>query len=242
MSHKPDDQRLKDNLFFYASASSQVTVVIPTKSNLEGLVKAVHDCMKSAKVKKIVVVGDGEKGWELTKYLPSSVVKVMVPEGSGIHTMWNLGMSLSDGHVLFLNDDVQLVEGAIDAMCSSLDREPSYGLVCPQYAKNELETDQLTETTCRGRYDGSGGIAGFCMMLSSDLSGLWRFDERMKWWYGDDDLVKWVVGRGRRAAIIADARCSHDHSRTVDNDPPPSFATLVNNDKLVYESKWGIGA
>lgn len=245
LEHAPDDRRLKDNLFFYENARSSVTVVIPTKSNLDGLVSAVADCMKSRKVKRIVVVADGEKAWGVLSALPSSVVKLMVPEGTGIHAMWNMGLEIADGHVLFLNDDVRLGDGAIDAMCASLDRNPDYGLVCPQYwqqvsaaAQYVHDRDVFTETTCRGRYDGTGGMAGFCMMLDSRLAEEWRFDERMKWWYGDDDLVAHVVEKGLRAAIISGASCVHAHSKTVDNDPPKDFAATVENDRKIFQMKW----
>lgn len=247
LSHAPDDQRLKDNLFFYQNAQSSVTVVIPFKSNVDGLVNAVADCMKSSKVKRIVVIGNGEDAFRKLSVLPFSVLKLMAPASSGIHEMWNMGMQLADGHVLFLNDDVRLENGAIDAMCASLDRNPDYGLVCPQYhqqvsAAVQYTQDVFTETTCRGRYDGTGGMAGFCMMLDSSLVKDWRFDERMVWWFGDDDLVAHVVSKGLRATIISGARCEHAHSQTINNDPPRSFAALVERDRKIYEQKWGIGA
>jgi GT2 family glycosyltransferase len=193
--------------------------------------------MRSAKVGNIVVVGDGDTGWQTMKALPSSVTKMMVPEGSGIHVMWNLGMSLAQGHVLFLNDDVSLDDGTIDAMCASLDKNPLYGLVCPQYAMYDDPWDRIVDDTCRGRYDGTGGMAGFCMMLAEDLVKDWRFDERMIWYWGDDDLLGEVVMKGRLGAIIYHARCHHDHSVTIHNDTPKNFAATIENDRKIYEGK-----
>ena len=246
LEHAPEDKRLRDNLFFYKNAKSKVTVVIPTKSNVSGLTRVVAQCMKSNKVGKIVVIGDGEPGWQTMKALPNSVTKMMVPEGVGIHVMWNLGMSLAQGHVLFLNDDVSLDAGAIDTMCASLDKNPAYGLVCPMYWETDLvgahaqwtpQEDVITETTCRGRYDGTGGMAGFCMMLAEDLVKDWRFDERMVWYWGDDDLLGEVVMKGRLGAIIYNARCHHDHSVTIHGDTPKNFATSIENDRKIYEGK-----
>lgn len=248
VGHAPEDKRLNDNLYFYRDANSKVTVVIPTKSNIDGLVSAVVDCRKSKKVDRIIVVADGEEAFNKLSVLPDAVTKLMVPKGSGIHKMWNMGLDLARGHVLFLNDDVELGEGAIQKMCESLDRNPEFGLVCPQYhrqvgAHAQYMADVVfTKTTCRGRYDGTGGMAGFCMMLSEDLAKNWRFDERMMWWYGDDDLVSHVVTKGRRAAIISGCTCRHDHSRTIDNDPPENFSAIVENDRKIYESKRGTNA
>jgi len=76
------------------------------------------------------------------------------------------------------------------------------------------------------------------MMLASDLAQSWSFDERMKWWYGDDDLVNWVNAQGRICLITNKAKCHHAHSQTVDKDPPENFAQTVNNDKEIFEKKW----
>jgi len=81
-------------------------------------------------------------------------------------------------------------------------------------------------------------MAGFAMMLASDLAQSWSFDERMKWWYGDDDLVNWVNAQGRMCLITNKAKCNHAHSQTVDKDPPKNFAKTVNNDKRIFEQKW----
>lgn len=242
LEHLPQDKRLLDNLFFYCNAKSKVTVVIPTKNNASGLAKAVLACAQSNKVSRIIVVGDGEQGWETSNILPRGIIRTSVPEGSGIHAMWNVGLDASEGHVLFLNDDVELEPGAIEAMCAALDRHLDYGLVCPQYATVELQEDRFVTDTCRSRYDGSGGMAGFCMMLDEQVAKDWRFDERMKWWYGDDDLVDHVVGRGRRAAIIAGGRCKHADSQTIKTNPPKGFAAIVERDRKIYEQKRGIGA
>lgn len=242
LRHAPQDRRLVDNVFFYRNAKSKVTVVIPTKSNASGLAKALLGCMNSAKVSRIIVVGDGEKGWETAKAAPSGVIKTSVPQGSGIHVMWNVGLNAAEGHVLFLNDDVELEPGAIDAMCAALDRDTDYGLVCPQYATVELTQDKFVTDTCRSRYDGTGGMAGFCMMLTERVANDWRFDERMKWWYGDDDLLREVINRGLRATIIAGARCKHADSQTIKSDPPKGFANIVEKDRQIYEQKRAIGA
>lgn len=242
LQHAPADKRLLDNMFFYRNAKSKVTVVIPTKGNASGLAKALLGCINSVKVSRIVVIGDGVKGWETAKVAPPGVIRVSVPDGSGIHVMWNVGLNASEGHVLFLNDDVELEPGAIDAMCAALDRHSDYGLVCPQYATVELTQDKFVTDTCRSRYDGTGGMAGFCMMLRSDVAKDWRFDERMLWWYGDDDLVDYVVGKGLRAAIISSGRCKHADSHTIKTEPPDDFHKLVENDRQIYQQKRGVNA
>lgn len=76
------------------------------------------------------------------------------------------------------------------------------------------------------------------MMLAADLAAEWRFDERMKWWCGDDDVLNWVrITKGRTAAICASSRCSDNASWTIQHDPPAGFHATVAEDVRIYQSK-----
>jgi hypothetical protein len=186
------------------------------------------------------VVGDGIETEPILKTLPSSIIKTYVPRGAGISAMWNLGMSMADSnhHVMFLNDDVTLQPDTIYNLTTALYADPQIGLACPKYA-GDSDVDIISHSTCRGKYDGTGGIAGFAMMLASDLVPKFRFDERMKWWYSDDDLVNWVNKKANRlSVIVGKARCQHAHSVTITNDPPVNFDVQVEIDRQIFEQKW----
>lgn len=234
----PTDERLQKNMFFYRNALSKVTVVIPHKSNTKGLHTVVEQLQKDEKVTKIIIVTDGTEGYSFT-LSPVKVLIVSVERGSGISNMWNKGLELADAdsHVALINDDVVVFADAMNKLAAKLDEEPSIGLVCPHYAQTPEQPDIDTTTTCRSRYDGTGGIAGFCMMIASDLVPQFRFNPAMKWWYGDDMLVDWVnLVAKRRCVITSVARCYHGDSVTIKNDPPHGFAQQVELDKKIYEN------
>lgn len=234
----PDDNRLKNNLVWYKKALRGVTVVIPTKSNISGLTTLISVLMRSEGISKVVVVADGPEAYNKLSSLPDSIIKICVSEGVGIHAMWNAGMALAadNDHVLLINDDVILGTSVVSSLASFLCENDNVGLVCPHYANTPVQPDIETTTTCRGRYNGTGGMAGFCMMLAADLVPHFRFNEEMKWWYGDDLLVDWVTKIAQRKCVITDkATCHHAHSQTVDNDPPKNFASIVANDKVIYD-------
>ena len=236
----PTDQRLKDNLFFYKKALTGVTVVIPTKSNIDGLTTLISALMSSDSMLKVVVVGDGTETKEMLQALPNSIIKTYVPRGSGISAMWNVGMQLANpgDHVLFLNDDVTINTSTVSGLIAALAEDSRIGLVCPKYA-GDSDVDIVSQTTCRGRYDGTGGMAGFAMMLAADLVPHFRFDERMMWWYSDDDLVNWVNKKANRLCVIsAKARCHHGHSVTITSNPPDNFNKQVEIDRQLFEQKW----
>ena len=234
----PTDQRLKENLFWYKNVQSSATVVIPYKSNLKGLISVVENLSKDRKVAKIVIVADGLESYKQLSIFNEAVTKVQVDRGTGIHKMWNIGLNVAHpgSHVFFVNDDVALVDNCVSDLVAALDRDATIGLVCPHYANVPAQGNVETTTTCQGRYDGTGGMAGFAMMLSNELVPFFRFNEDMKWWWGDNLLVDWVTKVAeRRCVITSSTSCKHAHSQTVNNDPPENFASIVENDRAIYQ-------
>lgn len=239
----PDDERLLNNHYFYTSVRSRVNVVIPTKSNFDGLVALLDDLVVDPKVGTVCVVADGQYAYDNLPELPFGVLKISVPEGVGIHAMWNRGMEIvgEDNHVAFINDDVRLDPGCMSSLCESLDRDEEIGLICPNYTTIEISEDRPVLDTCRSRYDGSGGLGGFCMVLRRDLVKGWEFDERLKWWYGDDDLVLWVNNKTSCMAVISSkTHCTHGDSVTIRSNKPKGFNRIVEEDRKIFISKWGV--
>lgn len=247
LMHNPTEQRLKRNMYFYRNADSKVNVVIPFKVHMVGLLGLLSDLMLDEKVDKIVLIADGENAYNalLKIDIAGRIIKASVPEGAGIHKMWNLGMEIcGDEHAIcFINDDVRLDKDCMTSLLSTLDTYDDYGLICPNYSDAEMDNFISTYRTCRGDYTGTGGIAGFCMMLRKELVKEWRFDTNMKWWYGDDDIVYWVTKTKNYKAIISHlTKCKHEHSYTMLTSPPKDFNEQVEKDKEYFEKKWSSNA
>lgn len=243
----PTEERLKTNMFFYRYVDNKVNVVIPFKSHMVGLIGLLADLSLDAKVGKIVVVADGDLAYEKLRKIDigMNVIRVMVPEGSGIHKMWNLGMDIcgDDNAICFINDDVRLDRNCITSMLTTLDNDKNIGLICPNYSDTNMTDYISSTTTCRGKYDGTGGIAGFCFVLAKDLVKDWRFDTNLTWWYGDDDIVNWVTkSKGRPAIISHLTKCKHEHSKTIKGNPPKNFNEIVQKDKQYFNKKWSSNA
>ena len=221
----------------------QVEVVIPTKSYMKGLTGLIHTLNTDPIVSRITVVADGPKAKELVQGLGLHGFELEeVPLGIGIHNMWNIGRDkvTNGNHFLMINDDVTINGGTAVGMATTLDNHPELGLVCPNYDGRSMEANYFpVEMTCGGNYVGGGGLGGFCMMLSGDLVPEWRFDERMKWWYGDDDIVTWVRHtKQRTVAICKNSTCTDNESWTLNNDPPINFHRDIENDRLIFIEKW----
>lgn len=217
--------------------TNKIDVVIPTKSNFDGLFPLIEYLQNNQNVEKIVVICDGDDAFRYVAERLYGKMKVFgVDLSVGIHKMWNVGIDylIDNGnvgfgnHVAFINDDVSLSEEALMHACYVLDSYPDVGLVTPDWTGNV--DDDFHEATAFG---------GFCMCVKSSLIKEWRFDESMKWWYGDNDIITWIVyEKNMKTGIAGKAKCWGNESKTTLKDPPENFQELINNDARIYHEKW----
>jgi GT2 family glycosyltransferase len=222
---------------------AKATAIIPTKSNFNGLKKIVSILGNDDGVQNIVVIADGNKAYNSLKDYPNKHPKVIlasVDEGVGIHAMWNIGLNVaqeSNTHALLINDDVESDADCASVICDVLDSNKNIGLVCPNYDNRDMPEYQEVSFTCGGRYDGTGGLAGFYMGFRNDLVPKFKFDEEMKWWYGDDDIINWTTFKNYKTVITSLTNCWGNESKTIANDPPANFDEHVKTDRELYKLK-----
>jgi GT2 family glycosyltransferase len=222
---------------------TKATAIIPTKSNFNGLKKIVSTLQNDNGVQSIVVIADGYKAYNSLKNYPNVYSKVIlesVDEGVGIHVMWNIGLEVaqeSNTHALFINDDVESDADCASVICETLDSDENIGLVCPNYDKRNMPEYLEVYFTCGGRYDGTGGLAGFYMGFRNDLVRKFRFDEKLKWWYGDDDILNWTQHQNSKVVITSNTNCWGNESKTIMNDTPVNFNEDVKKDEEIYRQK-----
>ncbi len=249
----PTDERLRSNasLVYQGVRKTDVGVVIPCKSNVYGLVTILQQLQQESSVKRICVVADGETAFSnITKSLEKNFIKgvnvLYCKFNSGIHVMWNMGANwlsnFENTHILYANDDIEIHKGAIDSMAGVLDAQGEIGVICPNYDKRLVDDIYVpVYNACPGRYDGTDGLAGFCFLLRDKIAKSWRFDERMKWYYGDNDIVNWVWHTGKKAVISGVSTMKTNPSWTKNNDKPVGFDEATEKDRLIFEEKWSKG-
>lgn len=247
LEFEPNDKRMLENFAFLLRDRypEPVTAIIPTKSNIAGTLKLLEKLETDPQVTEIIVIADGDNSHDRYKDIlegKANVVLEKVQLGVGIHVMWNIGIDYaikSGNTAVFINDDTVPVGSASGTLASFLEYDKSFGLVCPKYdTRNFKELTVDTTLTAMGRTDGTGGLAGFFMALHKDLVPQWRFDEKMKWWFGDDDVIQWTLSIGKRVSITNIANCYGNDSKTTREDPPKDFAKLVAEDKKIFKEKW----
>jgi tetratricopeptide (TPR) repeat protein len=247
LDFEPNDIRMRENFATMVRElyPDKITAVIPTKSNIQGTLAVIDVLESDPQVLEIVVVLDGDGAAKLYKDVlkpKSKVSSFKVNEGSGIHVMWNIGLKqarkLGTSAVL-INDDLTPNTNSAGILASVLAYDSTLGLVCPTYEDRPFGTAVFEDVTnARGAYDNTTGIAGCFMALSKPVVDKFNFDESMKWYYGDDDVVKWCNHEGYRTAITSITSFEGNDSYTTVNDPPKNFAEDIARDREIYESKW----
>lgn len=226
---------LVDPLAVDVSAVEEVATIdaiIPCKVNFDGLKSLVETLDKDPQVGQIVVIADGEKAkQQIEKIIDTQITLLSVTESIGLHVMWNKGIDEvlpNDRHVAIINDDVTISADGMGIAADLLDRRPDIGLVSPC---NDVQvTEEFVQTT---------GFAGFCMVVAKDLIKEWKFDERMMWWYGDNDIITWVDrAKNRKTGWTGLTHALGNESKTIRTSPPRNFHADIKRDAEIYKEKW----
>lgn len=222
-----------------------IYAAVPVKDKLHYTKGIVEQLSGQRGVASIIVLDNGSTG-ETADYLKSqTAADVIDMPDVGIHHMWNeaIRVALSEGAeaVALLNNDLELGPEALFHCERALKYNPDVAVVCPVYDGRVIGEVQRVTEICAGRYDGTGGLAGFAMVIRcSWLSRTgYRFPEDLKWWYGDNDLVLEVYRSGHTAAIAGRATCLHlDGGGKTGDWMSPEMQAATEADRQVFMAKW----
>lgn len=221
-------------------APAKTVAIIPTKT--DRLAVDMIDQL-DGHVDEIVIVDNGLGA------VPDDRATYLDGAGMGIHEMWNLGIDHAleaHGHrtrIAFLNDDLRLGDGFIGHLATALDAgAPTLIAVSGNYDGRTANVPVVDVTDiCAGRYDGTGGLAGFAFMVRGDyFTSGYRFPVECRWYFGDNDLMAAINAVPEyRAGIVIAAEVEHldGGSKTGDWNSPEMLAQL-DADRAAFEARW----
>jgi len=233
-----------------------VVAVIPVKDRLDLTSPIVHQLRTQGDCDEIIICDNGSKT-ETKNWLSTQTdVTVFDMPDVGIHEMWNRGINHAlethgpRTHVAFLNNDLELGPAFLRTLSQALTDHRDMDAVCGNYDGRTADTDVVhTTDICAGRYDGTGGFAGFAFMVRGEwLASGYRFPEDCKWWYGDNDLLSMIALADRRrgmddkdhkAGIVINARVEHlDGGSQTSNGAGEEFRRQTEADREAFEARW----
>lgn len=228
-------------------------VVIPFKDRVDLTSALVTQLRHQGGFDAIFLMDNGSTQSKTANWLASVTeadprVEVYDCAGLNIHEMWNLGLRQANSrawrsNVAVLNNDISIGPGFLDGLASTLRRFPFVEVVSPNYDGRDLGADEVVPVSdiCAGRYDGTGGLAGFAFMLKGERP--YRFPTELQWWYGDTDLLASVHAGGLDAVITGAATCEHVKGGSQTGRwSDPDMQRVLEADRAWFEAKWHIGA
>lgn len=220
--------------------------IIPTRT--WSLVADTIDQLQG-QVDKIIILDNTDNGMDFGQYRGTNVeVEVARMPGAGIHEMWNAGIewAIKDAdqrrnvNLLVLNDDLRMGERFVPRMVEALRSDQNLVAVSGNYDGRTGPLVQEVTDICAGRYDGTGGFAGFAFITKGEwFQSGYRFPEECKWWYGDNDLVMAAQLSGvGKVGIAIDAHVEHLDGGGKTGGDWSQFAEQLDRDRAAFDRRW----
>lgn len=180
---------------------------------------------------------------QIDKYCLNSV-------NAGVARSWNMGAQLAEGSVLcFLNDDVSVGPGAIEALYHMLLSSPDIGQVGPVGARWKGAAHE--RFVGEEQIEDADAIAGFCFLVRADLyRRLGGFDVAYSpAGFEEIDFSFSVRKAGFRCVVVPKLPLRHYHHHGVSAYSTEirylsqSIETTVlhERNKAYFMAKWGVG-
>lgn len=224
-------------------AASAVTVVIPVKDRLDLTRQLVGRLHEQGGSTDVLIVDNGSEDPEMVEWLANQHAAHVVPlPDAGIHHMWNAGMEWAkDRHggisdLVFLNNDIKVGQRFLRRLVGGMREHPGMMLASANYDGRYGPRIEPVHGICAGRYDGSGGLAGFAFAMRAEFAAGYRFPEDMAWYFGDNDVCLTVERAGGWYGIVRSARVEHvgGGGQTTGGLIGPTY----EKDQEVFVAKW----
>lgn len=228
-------------------------VVIPVKDRLDLTSDLVHQLREQGEAADIVICDNGS-GTRTRNWLDSQDDLVVLDMAdAGINEMWNAGCAWAlekHGpriHVAILNNDLRLGHGFLGELSRALDSDRDLVAVSANYdGRSGRGLVEETTDICAGRYDGTGGFAGFAFMLKGAfVSAGYRFPEQCRYWFGDNDLltsIAWTPLGKAGIALRAEVEHLDGGSQTAGDVAWSAYQEQTERDREAYEARWAAHA
>jgi GT2 family glycosyltransferase len=247
------------------SLDPKVSVVVVTYNNLDltkACLKSLDELSQYSNLEIIVVDNDSKD--DSPTYLSEWVIQdqanrklILNDDNKGFAAANNQGLEIADGEYLaLLNNDTHVTPGWIRTLVGHLKRDPSIGLIGPvtnnigNEAKISIAYDNMEEMLSQSsaytrRHIGQvyplRTAAFFCVMMQRSVyQKVGNLDEVFgRGFFEDDDYCRRIETLGLRVVCAEDVFIHHQLSASFDKLKHEERQKLFEENKKIYEEKWG---
>lgn len=224
-----------------------VWAVIPTKASRFDVLEAMLDHLDAERVPTVIVDTGMPAPARAAIEERSHVAVIDADADMNIHAWWNQGLDAVDKlaagkphDVAVLNDDLVFhTDDAVRVMAAAV-RSSVEVMVAGPGQLPDLDGIKHVQQIDAAR-GGNVGLPGWCFVLRGEEG--YRFDEDLRWWYGDNDLVATAITSGRSVVLALGAHVEHlgsEHAAGILDDP--EMAAIVKADGERFREKWTVAA
>lgn len=226
---------------------ARIDIVILSYAADDELRQVTIDCLASLarsevpeKVSFCVVVVESNRSLRPYQYPGTTTIYPDVP--FGYNRYLNIGLDLGKSRLVCLaNNDLDYQPGWATAILLAAEKHPavlSFSPVDPWFHKHHgLET---MSPVVLG-YEKMKHVTGWCLIVRRELfQVVGKLDEKLEFWYVDDDYIKTLMKFGVRHAIVRDSRVYHKSGKTLQSEEITSSSRnrLTRLQWLYFDYKW----
>jgi len=243
----------------------KVSVIVVTYNNLEltrACLASIDEQSQYGNLEVIVVDNashDGSKAF-LEDWVANGGNRKLILNDTnrGFSAANNQGLSIATGeYLVLLNNDTYVTPGWVRSLVNHLKRDATIGLIGPvtnnigneakitiKYADMADMLAQSAAYTRRhvGQLFPLRTAAFFCVMMRRQVfERVGRLDESFgRGWFEDDDYCRRVERAGWSIVCAEDVFVHHHLSASFDKIPAHDRQVLFEENKKIYEAKWGM--
>ena len=154
-----------------------------------------------------------------------------------IYRWWNEGCDEARArgaeYIAGLNDDIVIPPGAVSRMAQILRDDPGLGIIYPENVPVREITEVTVERT-EGLWHSAAnrGMTGCAFVIPANLPV--RFDERYRWWAGDDAFEEGVRRAGYSVGCAVGVTMDHPDSSHSAKKRWDEIQPLVDADRAIW--------
>lgn len=158
-----------------------------------------------------------------------------------IQKWWNMGWaeaerrSSGDYAVVFLNSDTLTTKKDIETLVKGIDK---YNASVTFFDHcRVLKRGRINRRTEPGPGPWEHKMTGWCFAVRGEIGA--RFDERMAWWYGDDDF-DWRARQEFGGVVMIPGVWADNRDANGAQRDRPELHDQIERDRKVFLGKWGV--